>query len=102
MSCDACDAAPVRGAFVRWRMANVDIIACREHWTQIRDTLVAVQAADREKLAARLFAAMQESIREDFRALGFPLASWEELSARLQANWRQVADVAIREVGGGG
>lgn len=41
MSCEACEKEPVRGAFIRWKNANVEIIACPKHWREIRDELVA-------------------------------------------------------------
>lgn len=39
MSCQKCEDEPVRGVFYRWKNANIEIIACREHWVEIRDTL---------------------------------------------------------------
>lgn len=39
MSCENCEDNPIRGAFYRWSRANVEIIACEEHWKQIRDAL---------------------------------------------------------------
>ena len=39
MSCEKCDKEPIIGAFYRWKNANVEIIACREHWLEIRKTL---------------------------------------------------------------
>ena len=39
MSCDKCDDEPIRGAYYRWKNANVEIVACEEHWLEIRDVL---------------------------------------------------------------
>jgi len=39
MSCTNCDDKPIRGAFYRRGTANVEIIACREHWLQIKEAL---------------------------------------------------------------
>lgn len=39
MSCINCDEKPITGAYFRWKNANVEIIACEEHWKEIRDVL---------------------------------------------------------------
>lgn len=39
MSCIKCDNEPLRGAFYRWKNTNVEIVACQEHWIEIRDVL---------------------------------------------------------------
>ena len=49
MSCEKCDTEPIRGAFSRWKTANGEIIACEEHWLEIREALNKAQAADKEE-----------------------------------------------------
>ena len=39
MSCEKCNNEPIRGAYYRWKNANVEIIACEEHWREIREVL---------------------------------------------------------------
>ena len=43
MSCKKCEEEPIRGAFYRWKIANVEIIACKEHWLEIREALSKMQ-----------------------------------------------------------
>lgn len=43
MSCRACNEEPLHGAFLRWKSTNVEIIACREHWLEIREVLMVAQ-----------------------------------------------------------
>lgn len=43
MSCGNCDMYPIKGAFLRWHNANVEIIACKEHWLEIREVLMEAQ-----------------------------------------------------------
>ena len=40
MSCSSCEDEPITGAFLRWHNANVEIIACKKHWLEIRDALM--------------------------------------------------------------
>lgn len=40
MSCQKCEDDPILGAFLRWKNANIEIIACEEHWKEIRDVLL--------------------------------------------------------------
>lgn len=39
MSCINCDEKPIIGACYRWKNANVEIIACREHWLEVTEVL---------------------------------------------------------------
>jgi hypothetical protein len=39
MSCDECNDSPLRGAFYRWGNANIEIVACKKHWLEIREVL---------------------------------------------------------------
>ena len=39
MSCNNCEEEPIQGAFYRWKNANVEIVACKEHWIEITDEL---------------------------------------------------------------
>ena len=39
MSCQKCEEEPMRGAFFRWKNANIEIVACKEHWLEITDIL---------------------------------------------------------------
>jgi hypothetical protein len=39
MSCKNCEESPLYGAYYRWKTANVEIVACKEHWLEIRDAL---------------------------------------------------------------
>ncbi len=39
MSCVDCEEKPIRGAYYRWKNANVEIIACVKHWKEIREVL---------------------------------------------------------------
>lgn len=39
MSCKNCDEEPIQGAYYRWGNANVEIVACQNHWSQIRNAL---------------------------------------------------------------
>lgn len=48
MSCKKCDDQPITGAFYRWKNANILIIACKEHWLEIRDVLEKAQEKPRE------------------------------------------------------
>lgn len=50
MSCKECQNKPIRGAFYRWGKANIEIIACKEHWLEIRDVLNKAQIAKLEVL----------------------------------------------------
>ncbi len=43
MSCEACEEKAITGAFYRWGRANVEIIACEEHWLEIREALNSAQ-----------------------------------------------------------
>lgn len=49
MSCHACDAFaedPNRGAFFyRWKHADIEIVACREHAKEVMDALNSAQTA---------------------------------------------------------
>ena len=48
MSCKDCDNNPLREAYYRWGIANVEIIACRKHWLEIREVLNEAQRIKRE------------------------------------------------------
>lgn len=48
MSCTQCEVDPVRGAYYRWKTANVEILACREHWLEIREALNQKQQEEHE------------------------------------------------------
>ena len=48
MSCKKCEEEPITAAFYRWKTANVEIIACKEHWLEIRDVLNAFQEGLKE------------------------------------------------------
>lgn len=39
MSCQKCDNEPITGAYYRWKNANIEIVACKEHWLEIREVL---------------------------------------------------------------
>jgi hypothetical protein len=39
MSCIKCKDEQIRGVYYRWKNANVEIIACREHLLEIRNVL---------------------------------------------------------------
>lgn len=39
MSCQKCEDEPIRGAFYRWKNTNIEIIACKEHWLEIKEAL---------------------------------------------------------------
>lgn len=39
MSCENCEEQPIRGAYYRWKNANVEIVACEKHWKEIREAL---------------------------------------------------------------
>jgi len=39
MSCEKCEDEPLRGAWYRWKNANVEIVACEEHWLEITEAL---------------------------------------------------------------
>ena len=43
MGCDKCEKEPIRGAFLRWKYATIEIIACKEHWLEIRNVLSLAQ-----------------------------------------------------------
>jgi len=45
MSCEKCEKEPIVGAFYRWKTANIEIIACKEHWLEIREALNKAQSA---------------------------------------------------------
>ena len=49
MSCKNCEQNPLAGAFYRWGTANVEIVACREHWLEIREVLNAFQKANKKE-----------------------------------------------------
>ena len=49
MSCEECNNNAIEGAFYRWKNANVEIIACRKHWLEIREALNKAQADIKEK-----------------------------------------------------
>ena len=49
MSCRTCKEEPLRGAYLRWKTANIEIIACREHWLEIRDILMVAQRKQEER-----------------------------------------------------
>jgi hypothetical protein len=45
MSCDNCDNAPLRGAYLRFGnpaigYGNIEIVACKEHWIAARQRLL--------------------------------------------------------------
>jgi hypothetical protein len=44
MSCIDCEEKPIRGAYYRWKNANVEIIACEKHWREIREVLSEAQS----------------------------------------------------------
>ena len=46
MSCEKCENEPVRGAYYRWKNATIEIIACKEHWLEVRDVLCKAQAEE--------------------------------------------------------
>lgn len=48
MSCEQCENNPIRGAFYRWKHATVEIIACREHWLEIRSALSKAQEEEKK------------------------------------------------------
>ena len=48
MSCEACEENPTLGAFYRWKNANIEIIACREHWLEISEALSEAQKRKRK------------------------------------------------------
>lgn len=39
MSCQKCEDEPIYGAYYRWKNANIEIVACREHWLEVREVL---------------------------------------------------------------
>ena len=41
MSCENCEnkSIPKEGAYYRWKNANIEILACRQHWLEIREAL---------------------------------------------------------------
>lgn len=43
MSCKACEETSLRGAFYRWKNANIEIVACKKHWLEIREVLSKAQ-----------------------------------------------------------
>lgn len=43
MSCRECDEQPLLGVYYRWKNADVEIIACKKHWLEIRNALNLVQ-----------------------------------------------------------
>ena len=49
MSCKNCDENPLVGAYYRWGKANVEIVACREHWLEIREVLNEAQKVNKKK-----------------------------------------------------
>ncbi len=44
MSCEKCDKEPLRGAFLRFKNANIEIIACKEHWLEVREAIMKGQS----------------------------------------------------------
>lgn len=48
MSCKKCSEEPLLGAYYRWGVANVEIIACKEHWLEIREVLNKAQDESKE------------------------------------------------------
>lgn len=66
MSCSECENNPVRGAFYRWKNANVEIIACKQHWLEIREVLTKAQRNE-----GKLHSPSESEISEAFdRAAG--------------------------------
>ncbi len=51
MSCDECDKMGDEGEvyYYRWKHANIGIIACIEHFMEIREVLNKAQADPQEK-----------------------------------------------------
>lgn len=49
MSCIDCEDKPIRGAYYRWKTANVEIVACEKHWKEIREVLNKFQKEEYEK-----------------------------------------------------
>jgi hypothetical protein len=49
MGCKECDYKPIKGAFYRWKNANVEIVACEKHWLEIREVLNKAQERLRAK-----------------------------------------------------
>ena len=39
MGCKKCENEPILGAYYRWKNATIEIIACKEHWLEIREVL---------------------------------------------------------------
>jgi hypothetical protein len=50
MSCIDCEEKPLRGAYYRWKNANVEIIACEKHCKEIMEALNKVQKENEENL----------------------------------------------------
>ena len=48
MGCEKCSKEPIFGAFYRWKTANVEIVACKEHWLEIREALNKAQENENE------------------------------------------------------
>ena len=46
MSCSKCEKEPIKGAYYRWRNANIEIVACKRHWFEIREVLNEAQRTD--------------------------------------------------------
>ena len=39
MGCTNCEKEPLRGAYFRWKNANIEIIGCEKHLKEIREVL---------------------------------------------------------------
>ena len=53
MSCEKCDKEPLRGAFLRFENANIEIIACKEHWLKVREAIKKGQIDETNHYASR-------------------------------------------------
>lgn len=49
MSCKECNDNPIHGAYIRWKNANIEIVACEKHWKEIRKVLVDAQSKERNE-----------------------------------------------------
>ena len=50
MSCRTCNEEPLHGAYLRWKSTNIEIIACREHWLEIKEVLMVAQRKEQRDL----------------------------------------------------
>jgi len=50
MSCKNCQSNPLFGAYYRWKTANIEIVACKKHWLEVREALNKAQKGEQNDI----------------------------------------------------